>query len=122
MADVTENEKAASEEQPVKISELPHFRSPQFVTVYANFAEAGSTPWDIRLTFSEVGEAEPNLGGIIERVTIILPPQVAGALVGVLQQNLKIYAEHIREITAEAQKKREADAEQPQGEAEAKSK
>jgi Protein of unknown function (DUF3467) len=71
--------------------DLKHVRSNQFEIVYANFGQCGYTPWDIRITFSDVSEAEVDVPAIVDLKTITLPPQVAKALVAVLLQNVRNY-------------------------------
>jgi hypothetical protein len=117
MADETDNKEAGTPSENVNIAELPHFRSPQHTTVYANFAECGSSPWDIRINFCEVGEAESGVPGIIDRATVILPPAVANALVGIIQETLKNYSEYMRAAKAEAEaRKKAASAQKAQNE------
>lgn len=114
-----ETDKPEGEQNVYKISDLPHVRSADYVSVYANFAQCGISPWDIRIVFSEVGEPEPDKPSIIELATIILPPMVAQSLIQVLQQNVAAFAEQMRAAQAEAaaQKKAAATPEEAQEEA-----
>jgi hypothetical protein len=114
MAEETNN---PEEGNTFKISDLPHVRSANYASIYANFAQCSISPWDIRIVFSEVGEPEPDKPAIIELATVILPPMVAQSLIGVLQQNVRLYAQQIQEAQAEAQKRAAAKSEAAQGEA-----
>jgi len=115
-----ENDESKPTGKDHKISELPHVRSADYVSLYANYAQCSISPWDVRIVFAEVGEPEPDKPSVIERATIILPPQVANALIEVLQKNVELYKEQMRAVMAEAEAQKKAAEEseqaQPKGE------
>jgi hypothetical protein len=77
---------------------LKHVRSEQYAIIYSNYAQCSFTPWDIRITFSEIGEVEVDQAAYIDRTTMTLPPAVAKALITVLQQNVALYEADFGEI------------------------
>jgi Protein of unknown function (DUF3467) len=87
-------------------------RSTGFVNVYSNFAECGFTAWDIRLLFSLVGVDLDGNPTLTDQAAVILTPQMAKALVGVLNGHVKAYERQNgeiqmpRSITEEAQRRK----------------
>jgi Protein of unknown function (DUF3467) len=72
------------EEQKIDVSKKSE--SPQFTQFYANFAECGFTPWDIRILFCQTGET-----GLTKMATVIMAPPMVKALANLLNVNIKNY-------------------------------
>jgi Protein of unknown function (DUF3467) len=94
-----------------EFKDLVHVRSEQFVSLYCNYAQCSFTPWDIRITFSDVGEAEINNPAYIDLATVTLPPVVAKALITVLQRNVQLYEGDFGEIRVPGKAKEKEQAE-----------
>jgi hypothetical protein len=58
-------------------------------TIYIDAARMASSPWDIRIHFSLLKETEPGVVVDEEQVVIIMSPQHAKALMGVVVKNVK---------------------------------
>lgn len=78
--------------------ELPQIHDANFSTVYANWIQAGRTPWDIRLAFGQLREIEPDKPAIFRMVDIVMAPQMAKALIGTLAVAIRDYEQHNGEI------------------------
>ncbi len=77
--------------------EIETARSERFVVLYANNAEIETSVWDFRLTFGELRKAGSKL--VAEQsATIIMSPQHAKALAGVLASNVREYEKKVGEI------------------------
>jgi len=73
-------------------------RDKEYRSVYSNFAQCGRTAWDIRLTFSELGEVEPDKPGIIDLMSVTMTPQLAKALISVLSAHVAMYERENGEV------------------------
>ncbi len=73
------------------IQAIEHIKSANYVSVYSNYAQAGYTPWDLRITFSETKEVGNDKVVFDDLVTVTLNPALALALVQVIQGNLQGY-------------------------------
>lgn len=87
------------ETKTVNVAELK-IENPEGVkSVYVNNAGLMYTPWDIRLMFSEV---VPNLAGadpsIFLRAQLVMHPGHAKALIGSLNQVVKLFEEQYGEL------------------------
>src|SRR5687767_232973 len=69
----------------------PHYRDKNYAAVYSNFAQVGLTPWDIRITFSQLGEHDIGVTGVSDLTTVIMTPLMAKVLANVLRQNVLLY-------------------------------
>jgi len=78
--------------------ELQVFRSEEFVKVYANNVQIETSIWDCRLTFGELTKATDGKPSVEQLVTVVMSPQHAKALVGVLAGNLQQYEKQVGEI------------------------
>ncbi len=76
----------------------PHYRDKDYEVIYSNFAQIGVTPWDIRITFSQLGEHEINVTGVMDLTTVIMTPLMAKVLANVLRTNVKLYEQNHGEI------------------------
>lgn len=93
MAD--ENE---SQEESISTRTMAHVRSEKYVSFYSNFAQCAITPWDIRIVFGEIGEIDPDAPAIADLASVILTPQIAVALVRVLNGNITAYEQQYGKI------------------------
>lgn len=80
-----------TETEEVDQETAPHYRDKNYAAVYSNFAQVGLTPWDIRITFSQLGEHEIGVTGVSDLTTVIMTPLMAKVLVQVLRQNVLLY-------------------------------
>ncbi len=101
-----------TEQQKIDVSNKSEGR--EFTEFYANFAECGFTPWDIRVLFCQTGET-----GLVKKATVIMAPTMVKALANLLNVNIKAYEADNGEIkmpeslvrqSAELKKAREAKA------------
>ena len=67
------------------------YRDKGYVTLYSNFAQIGLTPWDVRITFSQLGEHEVDKTGVMDLATVIMTPLMAKVLTHVLRENVALY-------------------------------
>jgi hypothetical protein len=83
--------------KPEQPQELETVLAEKFVKVYANAVNLEMTPWDFSLLFGELKKSNDKV--VIEHsVGIIMSPQHAKALAGVLLNQLKEYEKRIGEI------------------------
>jgi hypothetical protein len=79
--------------------QLPTVRSDKYTRIYANSCGLDINPWDFTFTF---GEMKRDAGAVIpkieEQVAIIMSPQHAKALLGILATNLKEYEKAVGQI------------------------
>ncbi len=59
------------------------------MSVYSNYAQAGYTPFDLRITFSETKEVGKDKVVLEDLVTVTLNPALALALIQVIQGYLQ---------------------------------
>lgn len=79
--------------------QLETVRSDKFTSVYSNSANLEVTPWDFKFVFGVL--IKPTTGSTpkIENLTeVIMSPQHAKALLGVLNTNLQEYEKQVGEI------------------------
>ena len=89
---------AAATEPPANPEpQLELEKSPTFCRFYANSAQIEVTPWDFRLIFGELVKtgSKPK---VEQSVAVIMSPQHAKALLGVLAANLREYESKIGKI------------------------
>jgi len=67
----------------------PIARADDFRHVYSNSVRLGLTPWDIRFTFGTVEEVQPGEARNVEKITIIMSPQHAMAMLELLKANIE---------------------------------
>ncbi len=79
-----------------------HLKGANYVSVYSNYAQAGYTPWDLRITFSETRDIGQDKIILDDLVTITINPALALALVKVIQSNLQGYEEQYGKIKVPA--------------------
>jgi hypothetical protein len=70
---------------------LPQIHDANFSTIYSNWIQAGRTPWDIRLAFGQLREAQPNNPAIVHMVDVVMAPQMAKVLIGTLTLAIRDY-------------------------------
>lgn len=75
----------------VEDKDAKRIRDKNYVNVYSNFAQIGLTPWDVRVTFSQVGEHEVDKTGVMDLATVIMTPLMAKVLAHVLRENVLSY-------------------------------
>lgn len=80
-----------TEVEEVDQQSAPHYRDKNYATVYSNFAQIGITPWDMRITFSQLGEHDIGVTGVSDLTTVIMTPLMAKVLANVLRQNVSLY-------------------------------
>jgi hypothetical protein len=97
MAEEIEGPNLSDDPQHVAVANR-RVRGKDYQTVYANFAQIGQTPWDVRLLFSQLGEIDVDQGGVTDLVTIVITPALAKALINVLITNIKAYERDNGEI------------------------
>lgn len=73
-------------------------RAENFVSLYANNAEVDLTPWDVRLRFGEVTQANREKLLISDVAQVYLSPQHAKALLRALEGGIAIYEKQYGEI------------------------
>lgn len=86
-----EIEIGVTEAEEVDQQTAPHYRDKNYAAVYSNFAQVGLTPWDIRVTFSQLGEHEIGVTGVSDLTTVIMTPLMAKVLAHVLRQNVLLF-------------------------------
>jgi hypothetical protein len=91
-------------------------RSKDFAVLYANFINCGFTAWDIRLNFGLVGVNETGAPNMTELVAVVMTPQLAKALVAVLNGHVKAYERENGEIQMPQSMVREAQARKAESE------
>jgi len=89
-------------------------RSKDYSVVYSNFVQCGFTAWDIRVNFGLVGLSETGQPTMTEQVAVVLTPQMAKALVGVLNGHVKAYERDNGEVQMPASVVREGQARKAQ--------
>ena len=78
--------------------QLESIRSQGFTTLYTNSAQLEVTPWDFKLVFGELVRSENNLPKIEQHVAVVMSPQHAKALLGILATNVQEYEKQVGEI------------------------
>jgi hypothetical protein len=68
--------------------------------VYANSAQLEVTPWDFTLIFGEIQRygPSPSEARIEQQVAVVMSPQHAKALLGILSGNVAEYEQRVGEI------------------------
>lgn len=84
---------------PVQQQQFETVRSEKFMSVYSNNTLLDTTPWDFKLSFGvwvkpELGKL-PKVENLVE---VVMSPQHAKALLGVLSTHIHEYEKHIGEI------------------------
>ena len=76
------------------------FRSPSFVSLYANDTQVQTSPWDVRLIFGEIEDVakDPPTVNIKQGGEVRMSPQHAKRVVMLLIQQLRNYEETIGPI------------------------
>lgn len=67
--------------------------------IYANSTRIGISPWDVQITFGHVVEREAGKTVNVDKVTIVLTPSQAKAVVHNLSLTLKTYEDMFGEIS-----------------------
>jgi hypothetical protein len=70
---------------------LEYQQVPEFRTEYANNVTVTISPWDFRLTFGTVAEANPEKLAIKNLLEVYISPQHMKAFLGVLQNKVAEY-------------------------------
>ncbi len=87
------SEKAATGQQ------MESSRSEKFTSVYSNSTILEVTPWDFRFIFGVLIKAPIGSAAKIENLTeVVMSPQHAKALLGVLGTNIQEYEKRVGEI------------------------
>jgi predicted class III extradiol MEMO1 family dioxygenase len=68
--------------------------------IYIDSTRMASSPWDIRMHFSLLKESEPGIVIDEEQVVVIMSPQHAKALLGVMVKNVKKWEDKYGELPA----------------------
>ena len=66
-------------------------QSPLFRTIYANTTKLAYTPWDVRISFSQLIDASQGSSIIEEEVCVVMSPQHAKVLVAMWQDTIHQY-------------------------------
>jgi hypothetical protein len=119
MAD--EKEEMNFGDEPERITANERIRRENHPVVYTNFAEVGSTPWDIRVIFSQLGDSVGGKAAVTDLVSVVMTPALAKALVSVLNANLKGWEKENGEIQMPLSIKREAEKRVAEAKAKAES-
>lgn len=85
-------------EQEQNAGQVDSVRSDDFVTFYANSAHIEITVWDVQLIFGELVRSGDKVVAE-QRVRVIMSPQHAKALAGILNTNVREYESKIGPIT-----------------------
>lgn len=93
MPDSEEFLEVVGEESVSKLESGARVRSPLYSSAYVNSAQIGSTPFEFRLTLSEMRELEPGTLGMEEKITLVMSPQHIKVMVMLISQNLKRWEE-----------------------------
>lgn len=101
-------------------------RHKDYIEHYSNFVQCGFTPWDIRVNFGVIGLSETGQTMMTELTAVVVSPQMAKALVGVLNGHVKAYERDngeihmpdsiVREAQARKAKAAESKSKEPLGE------
>lgn len=83
--------------------EIESVRSSAFFKVYSNSVQIETGPWDFRLIFGEVTKSGENKITIEQSVGVVMSPQHAKALLGVLAHNIRAYEDRVGEIKLPAE-------------------
>src|SRR5688572_22541050 len=83
---------------PQANAEIPQVHSETFSVIYSNWIQAGRTAWDIALSFGLIGETSPGAPAVFQLVNVVMTPQMAKALVGVLAVTVRQYEQENGEI------------------------
>jgi hypothetical protein len=78
-------------------TELELEQAATFCRFYCNNAQIEVTPWDFRLIFGELKKAEGKLK-VEQSVAVVMSPQHAKALLGILASNLREYEAKVGKI------------------------
>ncbi|MGO9517371.1 MAG: DUF3467 domain-containing protein [Candidatus Korobacteraceae bacterium] len=74
-------------------------RSEKFISVYSNNTILDTTPWDFKFAFGVWVKPEPGkLPQVENLVEVVMSPQHAKALLGVLTTHIQNYETHVGEI------------------------
>ena len=76
----------------------PRRRSADWVSAYANQAQITSSPFDVRLAFSEMQPDEAGELIALERATIVMSPQHAKIMLLLFNQNIVRWEEKFGQI------------------------
>ncbi|MFC5864267.1 DUF3467 domain-containing protein [Acidicapsa dinghuensis] len=74
----------------------------QLISIYANTMAIGLTPFDLSLTFGEIGYATPEQMQAVGRVKLILAPEQASNLMKLLSIAVQKYVENNGELRVAA--------------------
>ena len=83
-------------QEPQRSVEL--VRAEHYIKHYSNSAQLQVSPWDFTFVF---GEVEPSTDGtfkVEQKVGVVMSPQHAKALLGILSTNIQEYEKHAGEI------------------------
>lgn len=73
-------------------------QSPLFRTIYANTTKLAYTPWDVRISFSQLIDVSQGGSIIEEEVCVVMSPQHAKVLVAMWQDTIRQYESKFGEV------------------------
>lgn len=80
-------------------SATPEFKqSPLFRTIYANTTKMAYTPWDVRISFSQLVDASQGGSIIEEEVCLVMSPQHAKVVAAIWQDTIRQYESKFGEV------------------------
>jgi hypothetical protein len=86
---------------------LETIRTEKFSKIYTNSCQLEVSPWDFTFTFGELKRLGGSSTKVEEQMAVIMSPQHAKALLGILASNVSEYEKQVGEIklpTTESQK------------------
>jgi hypothetical protein len=94
---------SGSNKDELKLAKRKTARSAAFVSVYSNDVQVQTSPWDLRLTFGELGDLEADPEGnamlsITQLAEVRLSPQLAKQLARILGEQLASYEDRFGDI------------------------
>ncbi len=73
-------------------------QSPLFRTIYANTTKMAYTPWDVRISFSQLVDASQGGSIIEEEVCLVMSPQHAKVVAAIWQDTIRQYENKFGEV------------------------